>query len=459
MTTNQQPLQNLKGFRDLLPQEKRARDFVTKKVTTTFAQFGFAPLETPTLEYGSLLLGKYGEEADKLVYTFKDRGDRLVGLRYDQTVPTARLLTQYQGKLPKYFRRYQIQNVFRADKPQQGRYREFTQCDIDIFGSTEVLADAEIIACSYQAFKNVGFKQVEIRLNDRKTLINTLEPYANKEVDVFSIIQSVDKLDKQTPEQVTKELEAKGLTKEVAKSVLTSIKKAEKSANLQEIEQAVYALGIPEEAIVFTPTLARGLDYYTGMICEIVVPEYGAGSCGGGGRYDNLIADLGGPNTPAVGVAFGFDRMVEAATQLGLIPEVTGPQVLAAMFSKETQSATLQAVSKLRAKGIEVEVYPAYDKLNKQFKYANQNDIPYVLIVGEEEVKKDEISLKNMTSGEQQTGKANEVIGSIGLSPTPWYNLNLLWNQIFILSGTVTPSLPVAVVILLLLALPRKLSR
>src|SRR3989337_4262963 len=166
MTNKNQPLQTLKGFRDLLPAEKRARDFVTKKLVETFENFGFSPLETPTLEYASLLLGKYGKEADKLVYTFKDRGKREVGLRYDQTVPTARVLAQYQGKLPQYFRRYQIQNVFRAEKPQKGRYREFTQCDIDIFGSTSPIADAEIIACTYFAFQNVGYPQLKIYIND-----------------------------------------------------------------------------------------------------------------------------------------------------------------------------------------------------------------------------------------------------------------------------------------------------
>ncbi|MFH2118180.1 MAG: histidine--tRNA ligase, partial [Candidatus Paceibacterota bacterium] len=308
-----------------------------------------------------------------------------------------------QGKLPQYFRRYQIQNVFRADKPQQGRFREFTQCDIDIFGSTSPLADAEIIACSYQAFRNVGFVKIELRINDRQTLMATLKPFATKQVDVFSIIQSIDKLDKQSPEQVTKELISKGLTKAQANQILVSIKKAEKSTNLKEIEQNLFALGVPKKSIVFTPSLARGLDYYTGMIFEIIVPEYGVGSCGGGGRYDNLIADLGGPNIPATGVAFGFDRLVEAANQLGLIPTTGGPRVLAAMLSEKTSAQTLQAVNQLREQNISVEVYPAFDKLGKQLKYADQNDIPYVLIVGEDEAKNDQVALKNMETGEQQT--------------------------------------------------------
>ena len=403
MANKNQELQSLKGFRDLLPTEKRARDFIAGKLKETFENFGFAPLETPTLEYASLLLGKYGQEADKLVYTFEDRGKRRVGLRYDQTVPTARLLAQYQNKLPQYFRRYQIQNVFRADKPQQGRYREFTQCDIDIFGSISSLADAEIIACSYQALRNVGFQQIELRINDRQTLLTTLKPFTTKTVDVFSIIQSIDKLDKQSPKQVTKELIGKGLTKTQASQVLSSIKKAEKSNNLVKIEQNIYALGVPKNSVIFSPTLARGLDYYTGMIFEIMVPAYGAGSCGGGGRYDNLIKNLGGPDIPATGVGLGFDRIVEAATKLDLIPKIGGPKVLATMFSKETQVETLQVVNQLRQQNISVEIYPAFDKLAKQFKYANQAKIPYVLIIGEEETEKNQISLKNMTNGEQKT--------------------------------------------------------
>lgn len=395
-------IQTLKGFRDFLPIEKRARNFVMAKVTETFETFGFQPLETPTLEYAALLLGKYGDEADKLVYNFEDRGGRRIGLRYDQTVPSARVLAQYQNQLPKYFRRYQIQNVFRAEKPQKGRFREFTQCDIDIFGSSSPLADAEIMACTYQAFKNVGFKNVILKFNDRETLIKTLTPFANTKVNVFSIIQSIDKLDKIKPEDVVTELVEKGLEKNVAEKTLTSIKSAEKSANLKEIEQISIDLGIPKEAIQFMPTLARGLDYYTGMIFEVIIPEYSAGSCGGGGRYDNLIKDLGGPQIPATGIAFGFDRMVEAAQSLQIIPENQGIEVLMANFDQQALATTLQVTNKLRQLGIKTELYPNIDKLGKQFKYADQNKIPYVFIVGEEETKNQTVSIKNMQTGEQK---------------------------------------------------------
>ncbi len=406
---SKQNIQTLKGFRDFLPKEKMARDFVVQKIKEVFEKFGFQPLETPTLEYASLLLGKYGDEADKLVYTFTDRGERQIGLRYDQTVPSARVLTQYQDKLPKYFRRYQIQNVFRADKPQKGRFREFTQCDIDIFGSTSPLADAEIMACTYEALKNIGFKNVILKFNDRETLINTLEKFATKEVSVFSLIQSIDKLDKIEPEDVVAELVRKGLDQTQAELALTSINSAEKSVNLSEIEQIVSTLGVPQESLQFAPTLARGLDYYTGMIFEIIIPEYGVGSCGGGGRYDRLIQDLGGPNTPAVGVAFGFDRVVEAATTLELLPNNQGVEVLVANFDQKAQKATLNAVKILREIGIKTELYPALEKVGKQLKYADQNGYQYILLIGEEETKNQTVTIKNMKTGNQKNININEI--------------------------------------------------
>lgn len=413
ITMKNQP-QTLKGFRDFLPVEKRKRDFVTSKVEETFARFGFEPLETPTLEYASLLLGNYGQEADKLVYTFEDRGKRKLGLRYDQTVPTARVLAQYQNQLPKFFRRYQIQNVFRADKPQKGRYREFTQCDIDIFGTTSPLADAEIIACTYFAFRNVGFANIELRVNDRQTLFSTLKPFATKQVDIFSIIQSVDKLDKLSPEEVVAELEKKGLTTDQAKQALSSINKTDMSDNLKQIVDSSLALGVPEKSLKFTPTLARGLDYYTGMIFEVILLDYSGGSCGGGGRYDKLISDLGGVDLPAVGIAFGFDRMVEAASELDLIPlKGIGTQVLITLFDQQYVEQTLQIAGRMRQNKINTEIYPASDKLAKQIKLANQKQIPWVIIMGEEEAKQQTVTLKRMSDGQQWTISLDDAIERI----------------------------------------------
>ena len=399
-----QTVQTLKGFRDFLPAEKRRRDFVAKKVTEIFERFGFEPVETPTLEYAALILGKYGEEADKLVYSFEDQGKRKIALRYDQTVPTARVLAQYQNELPKYFRRYQIQNVFRADKPQKGRYREFTQCDIDIFNSTSPLSDAEVIACTYFAYKNVGYPTVILRINDRQILFKTLESFANPKVSVLSIIQTIDKLDKQTEEQVTAELIKKGLSLENANQALRSIKDAKQSKNLQEIIRATVELGVPQKAIEFTPSLARGLDYYTGMIYEVIIPEYPLGSFGGGGRYDKLIGQLGGVEIPAVGIAFGFDRMVEAATALNLCPQnTTGTKVLVTVFGEKTQARSLEIAAKLRTEKINAEIFPSIEKLDKQLKYANKKGIPYVAIIGETEAAKNEITLKNLATSDQQT--------------------------------------------------------
>jgi histidyl-tRNA synthetase len=412
-------LQTLKGFRDFLPRDMQAREYVTERVREVFKLFGFEPLETPTLEYAELLLGKYGEEADRLVYTFKDRGERHIALRYDQTVPAARILAQYQHELPRYFRRYQIQNVFRADKPQRGRYREFTQCDIDIFGTTSPLADAEIVACTYFAFKNIGYPTIEIKTNDRQTLFKTLKPFATEQVDVFSIIQSIDKLDKQSEATVIEELVDKGLERQEARAAMTAIQGAPISDNLREIVDAAINLGVPEEVIEYNPTLARGLDYYTGMIFEVFVPEYPVGSFAGGGRYDQLIEQLGGPSIPATGIAFGFDRMVEGAIELGLIPlKESITQVLVTVFDRETQKYSLKIAGQLREAGIRTEVYPELDRLGKQLKTADQKEIPYVVIVGPDEAEQGMATVRDMRTGEQLTPmmeKVGEVIrGKLG---------------------------------------------
>ena len=406
--------QNLKGFRDFLPEEKKIRDNVLENIIKTFETFGFEPVETPTLEYASLLLGKYGEEADKLVYTFKDRGSRKIGLRYDQTVPTARLLAQYGSKLPKFFRRYQIQSVFRADKPQKGRYREFTQCDIDIFGTNDATSDAETVACTYFSFKNLNFPTIKIKINDRQILFDQLKPFTTPKLDIMSIIQTVDKLDKKTVAEVEAELVKKGLTKETAKKALKQIKSASPTPNLKEIISLTTALGVPKDSLVFEPTLARGLDYYTGMIFEVIIPEIPIGSFGGGGRYDNLISDLGGPKVPAVGIAFGFDRIVEAVKNLELLESSkTNAKVLVSIFSPEFKTESLKVANSLRKAGINTEVYPANDNIGKQLKYANQMNVPFIIILGEEEKKVGKVTLKDMISGKQETLTLKQLLSKL----------------------------------------------
>lgn len=405
-------LQTLKGFRDFLPEEKRQRDWLLKVIIEVFERFGFEPLETPTLEYASLLLGKYGTEADKLVYTFKDKGQREVALRYDQTVPAARVLTQYQSQLPKYFRRYQIQNVFRAEKPQQGRYREFTQCDIDIFGSTHPLADAEILACTYFTFKHIGYPTVKLKINDRTTLFDALNLFAIPSVTVLSIIASIDKLEKLGEDKVVSELVTKGLLLQHAKRAVESIKTTRQSPSLSEITSLATTSGVPKSDLIFSPSLARGLDYYTGMIFEVRVPEYGGGSLGGGGRYDHLIKDLGGIDIPAVGIALGFDRMVEAARNLELFTdESLGTTALVTVFDRELLQTSLTITFQLRNAGVSTEVYVnGEDSLDKQLKYADKRRIPYVVIVGPEEKAKAMVKLKDMKKRSEEVMTTDDLI-------------------------------------------------
>lgn len=405
-------VQTLKGFRDFLPQEKRIRDYVTEVITETFELFGFEPIETPTLEYANLLLGKYGDEADKLVYSFEDKGQRKVALRYDQTVPTSRILSQYQNELPKFFRRYQIQNVFRADKPQKGRFREFTQCDCDIFESDSTVVDAELLAVYFAVYRKLGISSIQLFVNDRSTLISTIKPFETENTDVFSIIQTIDKLDKMSEADVIAELTEKGLSQSDAQEVLQSITTATMSERLKTtVEQAV-ALGVERDAIVFTPTLARGLDYYTGIIFEGKIPEYTVGSVGGGGRYDKLIGELCGRDIKANGFAIGFDRTVEAVVELGLVPKNinVSSQVLVTLFDESLINNSLKVAQLLRANGIKTEIYPQTDKLSKQFKLADQKQIPYVIVLGEAEAADGKMQLKNMQTGEQKLLSLPEVI-------------------------------------------------
>lgn len=395
--------QTLKGFRDFIGAESKKRSWLIEKIRYVFEKFGFEPLETPALEYESVIMGKYGAEADKLVYSFEDRGGRRVAMRYDQTVPTARVIAQYSNALVFPFKRYQIQPVWRADKPQKGRYREFYQCDIDIFGSNSPISDAEIIAGTYFSFKEIGFPSIKLLINDRQLLFSSLKKYATDAVPVLSIIQTIDKVAKIGDDGVVAELTKKGMDTNSAKAALKDIQKTECSQSLNSIINYSVALGVPRADLVFTPTLARGLDYYTGMIFEVMLPGYEAGSVGGGGRYDKLIGQLGGSDIPAVGIAFGFDRMVEAAEQFRLIDSrAKATNVLVTLFSDVMVNESLTTASKLRAEGIKTEVYLDIEKLDKQLKYANKKNIPLVVIIGPEEKENNVVNLKNMQSGEQE---------------------------------------------------------
>lgn len=412
--TKQNELQNLKGFRDFFPKDARKRDYLISKLRSVFEKHGFEPIETPVLEYASVLKGKYGKEADKLIYTFQDHGKRSVGMRYDQTVPTARFLSQNRSKLPKYFRRYQIQNVYRAENTQKGRYREFLQCDCDLFGAKNNISDAEILSVFFDVYKTLGVKSFKIILNDRQTLFNIFNDFATEKLSSFSIIQTVDKIDKIGKSGVTEKLIKKGLDKKSVEDILRKIENAKIPDNLKNTIDLAVSLGVDKNKIEYQPYLARGLDYYTGIIFEGKIDGYSSGSVGGGGRYDNLIKDLGGPDMPSVGFAVGFDRTLEALEKMDLLPDFNfSSQVLVTIFNKELALESLNLTQELRNNGIKVEVYPEFDNLGKQIGMANEKNIPFVVIVGPNEIEKNLFSLKNMETGEEETLKKEELINKL----------------------------------------------
>jgi len=393
--------QRPKGFRDFLPQEARKRNELIEKLKKSFETFGFDPLETPALEYASTLLGKYGEEADKLLYLFEDHGKRKIGLRYDQTVPLSRVIAQYPD-LPMPFKRYQIQPVWRAENTQKGRFREFLQCDIDTIGSVSPLADAEIIACVLDVARMLRLPTPIVVINDR-TLFDHLG-LSKKEIIIL------DKLDKIGKDEVINQLNLAGFE---GQKVFEQLEAAQKTERIQIIFEFLTHYGfIENKDFRFDPFLSRGLDYYTSTIFELKEPSYSAGSLAGGGRYDRLIGSFSGRETPAVGVAFGFDRLVDALEELGLLTiPPCATSVLVCMFSSETEPDSIQLAMKLRKHGVLTEVYlDSYAKLEKQLRYADKKGIPYVIIQGPQERKQQVVTLKNMKTKEQKTLTIEEVI-------------------------------------------------
>ena len=387
-----QNIQTLKGFRDFLPEEARKRQYVVKTLQSVFELFGFEPLETPSLEYEEILLGKYGDEGDKLMYRFKDNGNRSVALRYDQTVPLARVVAQYQNNIPLPFKRYQIQPVWRAENTQRGRFREFLQCDIDTVGTDSTLADAEILALVEKSFLALGFKKIRILINDR----------ANFKDMPMTAITTIDKVKKIGEDGVKKELREKNLDE----SLLDTLLQTKPTEYLTNIMLQAKELGVIDETLIFEPTLARGLDYYTGMIIEVEIEGYSVGSVAGGGRYDRLIGMFSGRDIPAVGLAFGFDRIIDAMVEQDLFPVSvlsSTTKVLVTVFNTELQPQSVAALSTIRSIGIPSEIYTSTNpQLDKQLKYANTKKIPYVIIIGPEEVTKNVIKLKNMQTREEK---------------------------------------------------------
>ncbi len=392
--------QTLKGFRDFLPEQARKRQFVIDTLKKVFELYGFEPLETPTLEYAEVLAGKYGEEGDKLMYRFKDRGDRDVAMRYDQTVPLARVVAQYQN-ITFPFKRYQIQPVWRADKPQKGRYREFLQCDIDSVGVVAPVADAEILNLVYTAYKVLGLNFV-IKINDRAIFEGVNPAY----------LPIIDKLEKIGREGVVKEL--KDLGEGDPEAILESITNKKETSLISSIRRIAEDMGVPQDSLKFAPTLVRGLDYYTGLIIEVVAKDYSVGSVGGGGRYDKLLSLFTKTSYPSVGFSFGFDRTVEAMEEQNLFPKAlneSSTKVLITIFNFDLIEESLKNTSTLRNKGINTEIYLEQNtKIDKQLKYADKKSIPYVIIIGPEEKEKNVVKLKNMRERTEETLSLEEVI-------------------------------------------------
>lgn len=407
--------QTLKGFRDFLPEQMIVRKFVMNVLTDVFESYGFEPLETPAVESAQTLLGKSGEEAEKLMYLFKDPGGRDVGLRYELTVSLARVLAQYHS-LPLPFKRYQLQPVWRAENTQRGRYREFYQCDIDTIGSASPLADAEIIAVIHDVLTRLGFAKFTIHINSRKVLFHLLERAAVPEQMHLIVLRAIDKLNKIGREGVEKELASKGLATNSIKTVFDHLEKAVPDEELTSIFSALTTLGVSADRYQFTPHMVRGLDYYTGPIFESDVTEPKIGSLTGGGRWDTLIGKFTGNEVPATGTSFGFERIVEVVEALGLMPQQpkTITTVLVTVFSPNLLTQSLSIAHVLRSKRINAELYlDTKDRLDKQLKYADRKGIPFAVIQGPEERSKNVVKLKDLRSKLQEDLTVEEVVDKL----------------------------------------------
>jgi histidyl-tRNA synthetase len=407
-------LQTPKGFRDFLPQEALKRNAVIERIVSVFERFGFDPLETPTVEYEETLQGKYGEE-ERLIYKFQTSGGDYLALKYDQTVPLARVVAQWgpvgAQKLTLPFKRYQIQSAFRGENTQKGRYREFLQCDADIVGISSPLADAEIVSLAYEIYHSLGL-DIVIKINDR-ALLAEFDP---------KHLSAVDKLNKIGVEGVMKELEAKGLSGAEAAQALNKIKSMQPTPGLQQVMNDFKAAGYPDNVLIFDPTLVRGLDYYTGIIMEVVLrSDTNSSSLCGGGRYDKMIGKFTGVDIPAIGFAIGFDRTVEALEANGLLtPILTKTQALVAIASANFLPKALSVLAKLRKNGINAEIWlDPTTKLEKQLKYTDVKGVRFAVIVGFVETEPlDEVILKDLHSRSQETVKINELVERIKTTST-----------------------------------------
>ena len=397
-------LQTLKGFRDFLPEEARKRAWLREQMIKVFEKWGFEPLETPTLEPLELFEGEIGED-EKLFFKFKDQGGRNVALRYDQTVPTCRVIGEYYDKIIFPFRRYQIQSNFRAEKPQKGRYREFVQADIDILGVESPIADAECIAVSIDLYQSLGFKNVVAVINNRDLLKGI--PYP--------VIAAIDKIKKIGKEGVTKEIISKGYGQKETEGFIKIVENLKPDKTLETIFSYLKDSGISKDNYKFEPTLMRSFSYSQGPIWEMAIPGYSTasfgGSVGGGERYDGMIERITGRKIAGTGIAFGFDRTIEALEANNLLPNLgSTSKVLVAVFNQNLLDKSIEIAKILRDSGVNTELYPDEGtKLDKQLKYADKKGIPYVVIIGPEEAEANKVTLKNLRTKEQKRVAVSDV--------------------------------------------------
>ena len=444
-----------KGTRDFGPLEMAKRNYIFNTIKSVFALYGFQQIETPAMETLGTLMGKYGEEGDKLLFKILNSGDYLKkvsdeelterntlkmqtklcekGLRYDLTVPFARYVVLHRDELQLPFKRYQIQPVWRADRPQKGRYREFYQCDADVVGSDSLINEVELMQIYDTVFAKFGIR-VQIKINNRKILTGIAETIGEAD-KIVDITVAMDKLDKIGLDGVNAELRENGISEEAIQKLqpiialegtneekLATIKQvlAGSEIGVKGVEETQYILDTlksfdMKNEIQLDLTLARGLNYYTGAIFEVKALDTAMGSIGGGGRYDNLTGIFGMPGLSGVGVSFGADRIYDVLEALDLYPKETinATQVLFINFGEKETAYCLPIVNKCRAAGIRTEMFPDSAKMKKQMNYANAKNIPFVVLAGENEINAGKVTLKNMTTGEQTLVTADELIAAV----------------------------------------------
>ncbi|WP_435415139.1 histidine--tRNA ligase [Polaribacter aestuariivivens] len=447
-----------KGTRDFSPTEVANRTYIINTIKTTFETFGFQPIETPSFENSSTLMGKYGDEGDRLIFKILNSGDFLKkaedklllekdslkvtsqisekALRYDLTVPFARYVVQHQNEITFPFKRYQVQPVWRADRPQKGRFREFFQCDADVVGSDSLWQEVEFIQLYDNVFTKLGLTGTTIKINNRKILSGIAEVIGAQD-KLIDFTVALDKLDKIGQEKVEAEMISKGISEEAIQKVQPLFSfKGSNSENLDALEKmlqtseegkkgveelrfvinSVTELGLNSANLEVDVTLARGLNYYTGAIFEVAAPKgVKMGSIGGGGRYDDLTGIFGLKDVSGVGISFGLDRIYLVLEELGLFKTVDlpKPKVLFVNFGEKEALYSMKAITKLRAENVKSELYPDAAKMKKQMNYANKREIEFVVLVGSREMENQEFTLKNMISGEQDNLSLTTLINKL----------------------------------------------